>query len=60
MSYLKINWKIKRIFLILRQKIHSEGTSFKDVMRWYTNVNAALLEDLTNHIKEADSSTIWR
>ncbi|XP_077297717.1 receptor-type guanylate cyclase Gyc76C [Arctopsyche grandis] len=44
----------------LRKKISSESSSIDEVMEWYTKVNAALLEDLTNHIKETDSSSIWR
>lgn len=31
-----------------------------DVMRWYNRVNNALLEYLTNQIKETDNSGVWR
>lgn len=31
-----------------------------DVMRWYNTVNAALLDHLTNQIKETDNSGVWR
>lgn len=43
-----------------RTKIHSEESSMADVMRWYNAVNAALLEHLTNQIKETDNSGVWR
>lgn len=29
-------------------------------MRWYNTVNAALLDHLTNQIKETDNSGVWR
>lgn len=31
-----------------------------DVMRWYNRVNSALLDYLTNQIKETDNSGVWR
>ncbi|CAG9824650.1 unnamed protein product, partial [Phaedon cochleariae] len=31
-----------------------------DVLGWYTSVNAALLDHLTNQIKENDNSGVWR
>ncbi|XP_055303839.1 uncharacterized protein LOC129569215 isoform X2 [Sitodiplosis mosellana] len=43
-----------------RSKIHSEESSMADVMRWYNTVNAALLDHLTNQIKETDNSGVWR
>lgn len=43
-----------------RAKIHSEESSMADVMRWYNKVNSALLDYLTNQIKETDNSGVWR
>ncbi|XP_031627256.1 uncharacterized protein LOC116343374 [Contarinia nasturtii] len=43
-----------------RSKIHSEESSMADVMQWYNTVNAALLDHLTNQIKETDNSGVWR
>nr|CAI5863933.1 unnamed protein product [Callosobruchus analis] len=40
--------------------IQSVESSITDVLSWYTSVNAALLEHLTNQIKETDSSGVWR
>lgn len=47
-------------FSLRRTKIHSEESSMADVMRWYNTVNAALLDHLTNQIKETDNSGVWR
>ncbi|XP_076234076.1 uncharacterized protein LOC143179002 isoform X3 [Calliopsis andreniformis] len=44
----------------LRQKISSEESSIIEVMAWYTSVNAAMLDHLTNQIKETDNSGVWR
>lgn len=30
------------------------------VLLWYTSVNAAMLDHLTNQIKETDTSGVWR
>ncbi|XP_074039718.1 uncharacterized protein [Leptinotarsa decemlineata] len=38
----------------------SEEGSVGEVLIWYTSVNAALLEHLTNQIKENDNSGVWR
>lgn len=47
--------------IICRHKIiESEESSITDVLTWYTSVNAALLEHLTNQIKENDNSNVWR
>lgn len=46
-------------FFFRRQKISSESSIF-EVMAWYTNVNAAMLDHLTNQIKETDNSGVWR
>ncbi|XP_071648798.1 uncharacterized protein [Temnothorax longispinosus] len=43
-----------------RQKISSEESSISEVMAWYTSVNAAMLDHLTNQIKETDNSGVWR
>lgn len=43
-----------------RQRISSEESSMTEVLNWYTSVNAALLDHLTNQIKETDSSGVWR
>ncbi|PBC26595.1 Atrial natriuretic peptide receptor [Apis cerana cerana] len=43
-----------------RQKISSEESSITEVMTWYTSVNAAMLDHLTNQIKETDNSGVWR
>ncbi|XP_018573653.1 uncharacterized protein LOC108912758 [Anoplophora glabripennis] len=40
--------------------IKSEESSITDVLTWYTSVNAAMLEHLTNQIKETDNSGVWR
>ncbi|KAG8222411.1 hypothetical protein J437_LFUL004870, partial [Ladona fulva] len=43
-----------------REKISSEESSILEVLQWYNTVNAAMLDHLTNHIKEADNSGVWR
>ncbi|OAD54421.1 Atrial natriuretic peptide receptor 1 [Eufriesea mexicana] len=43
-----------------RQKISSEESSITEVLTWYTSVNAAMLDHLTNQIKETDNSGVWR
>ncbi|XP_043677972.1 receptor-type guanylate cyclase daf-11 isoform X2 [Vespula pensylvanica] len=43
-----------------RQKISSEESSITEVLAWYTSVNAAMLDHLTNQIKETDNSGVWR
>ncbi|XP_071446194.1 uncharacterized protein [Hetaerina americana] len=43
-----------------RQKISSEESSIAEVLQWYNSVNAATLDHMTNHIKEADNSGVWR
>ncbi|XP_055587233.1 adenylate cyclase, germination specific [Uranotaenia lowii] len=44
-----------------RQNIMSDSSStFKDVLHWYTTVNGALLDHLTNQIKDANKSGVWR
>ncbi|XP_026674281.1 uncharacterized protein LOC108630979 isoform X2 [Ceratina calcarata] len=44
-----------------RQKISSEeSVMITEVMAWYTSVNAAMLDHLTNQIKETDNSGVWR
>lgn len=48
------------LFSLFRSKIHSEESSMADVMKWYNTVNAALLDHLTNQIKETDNSGVWR
>ncbi|CAH1108442.1 unnamed protein product [Psylliodes chrysocephalus] len=40
--------------------IKSDDNTIKDVVRWYTSLNAALLEHLTQQIKENDNSGVWR
>ncbi|XP_056644589.1 receptor-type guanylate cyclase gcy-8 isoform X2 [Diorhabda carinulata] len=40
--------------------LNSEDSSIKDVVSWYTSLNAALLEHLTQQIKENDNSGVWR
>lgn len=47
------------IFFI-RLKINAEEISTAEVMRWYNTINAALLDHLTNQIKETDNSGVWR
>uniref|UniRef100_A0A0C9QND4 guanylate cyclase n=1 Tax=Fopius arisanus TaxID=64838 RepID=A0A0C9QND4_9HYME len=42
-----------------RQKINEES-SISEVMTWYENVNAEMLNILTNQIKETDNSGVWR
>ncbi|XP_061716470.1 uncharacterized protein LOC133524448 isoform X1 [Cydia pomonella] len=45
----------------LRDSIYTEKSmNMTDVVEWYTNANAALLNHLTKEIKDTDSSTIWR
>ncbi|KAI4486945.1 hypothetical protein M0802_012202 [Mischocyttarus mexicanus] len=48
------------MFECFRQKISSEESSITEVMTWYTSVNAAMLDHLTNQIKETDNSGVWR
>lgn len=43
-----------------RKRISSEEKSITEVMTWYTSVNAAMLDHLTNQIKETDNSGVWR
>lgn len=43
-----------------RLKINAEEISTAEVMRWYNTINAALLDHLTNQIKETDNSGVWR
>ncbi|XP_034946269.1 uncharacterized protein [Chelonus insularis] len=43
-----------------RQKISPEESTIAEVMAWYTSVNAAMLDILTNQIKETDNSGVWR
>ncbi|CAD6206795.1 GSCOCG00010075001-RA-CDS [Cotesia congregata] len=43
-----------------RQKLHPEESTMAEVMAWYTSVNAAMLDILTNQIKETDNSGVWR
>ncbi|KAK5641547.1 hypothetical protein RI129_010094 [Pyrocoelia pectoralis] len=43
-----------------RQKISSEESSMSEILAWYTAVNAAMLDHLTNQIKETDNSGVWR
>ncbi|XP_049826517.1 uncharacterized protein LOC109599565 [Aethina tumida] len=44
-----------------RQNLTTTNESkMADVLNWYTAVNAAMLEHLTNEIKETDSSGVWR
>lgn len=42
------------------QIMNSEESTVTDVLLWYTSVNAAMLDHLTNQIKEADTSGVWR
>uniref|UniRef100_A0A1A9X302 guanylate cyclase n=1 Tax=Glossina brevipalpis TaxID=37001 RepID=A0A1A9X302_9MUSC len=37
-----------------------EDNSVTDVMNWYTSINKALLYHLSEQIKEADNSGVWR
>ncbi|KAG5886729.1 hypothetical protein JTB14_027151 [Gonioctena quinquepunctata] len=45
---------------MFRQYVMNEDSSVRDVLGWYTSVNAALLEHLSNQIKENDNSGVWR
>ncbi|XP_060523060.1 uncharacterized protein LOC132700024 [Cylas formicarius] len=38
----------------------SEETTITDVLSWYTSVNSAMLEQMTQQIKETDTSGVWR
>lgn len=50
-----------QINYIFRQTVkQSEETTITDVLAWYTSVNAAMLEHLTQQIKETDTSGVWR
>lgn len=42
------------------RKKSSEESSVWNVMHWYTSVNDAMLNHLTNQIKETDNSGVWR
>ncbi|XP_065091667.1 uncharacterized protein LOC135712640 isoform X2 [Ochlerotatus camptorhynchus] len=39
---------------------NGETSTVRDVLHWYTTVNGALLEHLTNQIKDANKSGVWR
>lgn len=43
-----------------RANISSEDSKVQEILRWYTTANAALLEHLTNQIKDANKSGVWR
>ncbi|KAL3274580.1 hypothetical protein HHI36_015963 [Cryptolaemus montrouzieri] len=43
-----------------RLKISFEEITMQEVLLWYTSVNGALLDHLTNQIKETDNSGVWR
>ncbi|XP_066255406.1 uncharacterized protein [Euwallacea similis] len=44
-----------------RQSVNqTEERTWTDVLAWYTSVNAAMLEHLTQQIKETDTSGVWR
>ncbi|RZC42938.1 uncharacterized protein BDFB_008937, partial [Asbolus verrucosus] len=43
-----------------RDKFSSDESTMTDVLLWYTSVNAAMLDHLTNQIKETDNSGVWR
>lgn len=43
-----------------RSKINTEESTIPEVMHWYTAINAALLDHLSNQIKETDNSGVWR
>ena len=43
-----------------RKQINSEESKVLDVMIWYMTVNNAMLDHLTNQIKETDKSGVWR
>lgn len=43
-----------------RIRSESEDNSIADVMNWYTAINKALLYHLSEQIKEADNSGVWR
>lgn len=48
------------LFKKYRQRISPEESTISEVMSWYTNVNGAMLDILTNQIKETDNSGVWR
>jgi len=50
-------WPNKPIF-VYRSNV--SDSSVLEVLHWYTSVNAALLDHLTNQIKETDNSGVWR
>jgi hypothetical protein len=41
-------------------RLNVSDSSVLEVLHWYTCVNAALLDHLTNQIKETDNSGVWR
>ncbi|XP_005177981.1 uncharacterized protein LOC101893791 [Musca domestica] len=43
-----------------RVRTEPEDNSITDVMNWYTAINKALLYHLSEQIKEADNSGVWR
>ncbi|XP_061401271.1 uncharacterized protein LOC133337023 [Musca vetustissima] len=43
-----------------RVRTEPEDNSITDVMNWYTAINKALLHHLSEQIKEADNSGVWR
>lgn len=46
-------------FFYLRAKIREES-SINEVMHWYRALNDAILNHMTNQIKETDKSGVWR
>ncbi|XP_053698462.1 uncharacterized protein LOC128745413 [Sabethes cyaneus] len=60
----KVTWlnmsEFREELVEFRDNIQSEYSTVRDVLHWYTTVNAALLEHLTNQIKDANKSGVWR
>ncbi|XP_055615471.1 uncharacterized protein LOC129761747 [Toxorhynchites rutilus septentrionalis] len=60
----KVTWlnmsEFREELVDFRENICSENSTVRDVLHWYTTVNGALLEHLTNQIKDANKSGVWR
>lgn len=57
LAFLNIVWFNTRVCAC---RSNVSDSSILEVLHWYTSVNAALLDHLTNQIKETDNSGVWR
>lgn len=55
-----IKYNNNKFIKFSRDQISPEDSNMSKLFHWYTGVNAALLDHLTNQIKETDNSGVWR